>query len=270
MLPADSANSPNLTAAGGERPGERLQKILARRVCGSRRIAERMIDAGRVSVNGRVATLGDRALPADEIVVDGQALDRSERKRRHLLLHKPCGFVVSRRPQKQQRGVFELLPEKGVGEWVSVGRLDVNTSGLLLLTNDGELAHRLMHPSTGVSRVYLVRVRMRGRATDESMQNLLDGVMLGERMARFDKIDELRKGGGSNRWFRVSLREGRNREVRRLWESQGLAVSRLIRVAYGSLNLDIPTGRWRELSDEETEALYADARLPVAAGPLPA
>lgn len=241
--------------------GERLQKILARRGYGSRREAERLISEGRVSVNGRVARLGTRASSDDSVVVAGRTLNMSAIAHRHIVLHKPCGFVVSRRPQKRQRGIFELLSERDGCEWISVGRLDINTSGLLLLTNDGELAHRLMHPSTGVSRVY--RVRVDGRASPAILQRLRNGVMLGARQARFDEIEEVRKpeGSGRNCWFRVSLREGRNREVRRLWESQGLQVNRLIRIAYGSIGLDVPSGRWRDLTDDEVGALYADAQL---------
>lgn len=236
-----------------------MQKILARNGCGSRREIERLISDGKVKLNGRVAALGNRALFGDTISVFGREIEvRRADAGRVIALHKPCGFVVSRKPQRDQRSVFELLPETFGTEWICVGRLDINTSGLLLLTNDGDLAHHLMHPASGVSRVYLVRVW--GRVTQAMTATLLSGVDLGGRAARFDTIEAMRKGSGNNQWFRVALREGRNREVRRLWASQGLTVSRLARVQYGSQNLDrLSAGRWRELTRDETRTLYREA-----------
>ena len=239
--------------------GERLQKILARRGYGSRREVERLISSGQVTLNGRVATLGNRATVDDKVVVTGKEVDLSKEAGRIVALNKPCGFVVSRSPQNAQRSVFCLLPERYKNEWISVGRLDINTSGLLLMTNDGDLAHGLTHPSSCVPRVYMVRVK--GEVTDKMMQTLQAGVMLDKRKAAFDTVEPVRETRGLNRWFRVSLREGRNREVRRLWATQGLEVSRLIRTEYGSLSLDVPVGKWRELTADETSGLYADAHL---------
>ena len=222
----------------------RLQKLLAEAGLGSRRTIEEWIRAGRVSVAGRIAQLGDRASPSDDVRLDGRSLDLAggEQARRELLLYyKPVGEVTTRSDPQGRPTVFERLPPAHRGRWISVGRLDVNTSGLLLLTTDGELAHRLMHPSSGIEREYLVRLR--GRPGPEALQRLLAGVALPDGPARFDRLTEevpdrtAPQAGGSHSTFRVVLHEGRNREVRRLWQAAGLEVSRLLRVRYGPIEL---------------------------------
>jgi 23S rRNA pseudouridine2605 synthase len=206
---------------------------------------EAWIAAGRVSVNGTVAQLGARALPADEILVDGKPVLRAApEKARVLLYHKPVGEVVTRSDPQGRRTVFEALPP---GRWVAVGRLDLNSSGLLLLTDSGELANRLMHPRYEIEREYAARIR--GELRPETKKQLLAGVPLDGQPARFESIETHREGGGSNRWYRVVLKEGRNREVRRLFEALGHPVSKLVRLRYGPVDLpaDLAPGRWREL-----------------------
>lgn len=235
---------------------EKLQKVLARAGLGSRRELETWIQAGRVSVNGAVAQLGDRVRLDARITVDGRpiASQRLSPRRRILIYHKPVGEVCSRHDPEGRETIFAALPRLRDGRWISVGRLDLNTSGLLLITNDGELANVLMHPSHEVEREYAVRVR--GEATQETLAALSEGIELEDGPARFDSI---RDGGGqgSNHWYHVSLREGRNREVRRLWEARSVEVSRLIRVRYGSVVLPraLRAGHWEELGPEDTEAL---------------
>ena len=214
---------------------ERLQKLLAGAGHGSRRGIEEWIRAGRITVNGRIATLGERATSTDEICLDGRPLDLGGAESTEVLLyHKPVGEVTSRHDPQGRPTVFENLPSPGSGRWIVVGRLDVNTSGLLLFTNDGELAHRLMHPSSEVEREYLVRLR--GNPTDAVLERLRDGVMLEDGLAHFDRI-EPESTEGSHSWYRVCLHEGRNREVRRLFEHEGFAVSRLTRIRYGTVTL---------------------------------
>jgi 23S rRNA pseudouridine2605 synthase len=215
----------------------RLQKLLAEAGLGSRRTIESWIRAGRISIAGRTARLGDRASPTDEVRLDGQRLDlHGEAQPSELLLYyKPVGEVTTRRDPAGRPTVFERLPAPRHGRWISVGRLDVNTSGLLLLTTDGELAHRLMHPSGGVEREYLVRLR--GRPGPDVIRSLLEGVVLEDGAARFDRIRRNAAGEGSHSSFRVVLHEGRNREVRRLWAAAGFEVSRLLRVRYGPVEL---------------------------------
>jgi 23S rRNA pseudouridine2605 synthase len=243
---------------------EKLQKVLARAGMGSRREVEQWIAAGRVSVNGSIVTLGARVEDDDKIRVDGKLIRvtaAEESTCRVIMYHKPEGEVCTRNDPESRRTVFESLPKIGSGRWVAVGRLDLNTSGLMLFTNDGELANRLMHPSFQIEREYAVRVF--GDVTDEKLRNLKKGVKLEDGMAKFDKI--LVKGGeGINQWFYVTLSEGRNREVRRLWESQELKVSRLIRVRYGALVLprQLPQGTWRELDLEEVNYFRQQVQLP--------
>ena len=227
---------------------EKLQKVLAQAGYGSRRVMEEWIAAGRVSVNGRVATLGDRAEASDEIAVDGRLLkpERLQVQRQVLMYYKPVGEVSTRSDPENRPVVFDRLPRLSAGRWIAIGRLDVNTSGLLLFTTDGELANRLMHPSFEISREYAVRVM--GEVTPELIERLLKGVELDDGPARFETIDQL-SSGAANEWFQVSLREGRKREVRRLWESQGLQVSRLIRTRYGPVSLP------RNMSRGELRAL---------------
>ena len=198
-----------------------------------------------MTVNGAVAELGGRATPDDEIRVDGKPVALAAAAApRVLLYHKPVGELVTRSDPQGRRTVFGSLPP---GRWVAVGRLDLNSSGLLLLTDSGELANRLMHPSYGLEREYAARVR--GELQAGEKKQLLEGIPIDGEPARFERIETYREGEGSNRWYRVILKEGRNREVRRLFEALGHPVSKLVRLRYGPIELpaDLPPGRWREL-----------------------
>ena len=244
--------------------GERLQKLLAARGMGSRREIEGWIRAGRVRLNGRTAKLGDRVKPGDRVQVDGEQVHVDPRhgpQRRVLVYNKPEGELVTRKDEEGRRTVFDNLPSARGGRWVAVGRLDINTSGLLLLTTDGELANRLMHPSREVEREYSVRVL--GEVSQEQLQQLTQGLELEDGPARFDSVVEA-GGRGANHWYRVVLREGRNREVRRLWEGVGATVSRLIRLRYGNVEMGarLFSGHWRKAADEELEGLLELADLP--------
>ncbi len=236
---------------------EKLQKVLARAGLGSRREMETWITAKRVSVNGAMAALGDRVEPEDKIRVDGQLLrlqPAEKQKTRVLLYYKPEGVICTRKDPEGRETVFETLPRLRSGRWISVGRLDINSSGLLLFTNDGELANKLMHPSAEIEREYAVRVF--GEVTPAILKILRKGVELEDGVASFKQIVD--KGGeGLNHWYHVVITEGRNREVRRLWESQGLQVSRLLRIRYGDLKLPryLKIGRWIELDKEQVRAL---------------
>lgn len=236
---------------------EKLQKALARMGLGSRRQMEEVIKAGRVSINRKPATIGDRVEQGDEIRVDGRLIkykSEREKRRRVLAYYKPEGEICSANDPEGRTTVFERLPKLTHDRWIMVGRLDINSTGLLLFTNDGELAHRLMHPSNEIVREYAVRVL--GELTPEMMKNLTDGVMLEDGLAKFEDI---KQGGGEgvNKWYHVKLKEGRNREVRRLIESQGLKVSRLLRTSYGSVDLpkELRTGRFIELDRKEIHRL---------------
>jgi 23S rRNA pseudouridine2605 synthase len=219
--------------------------VLAAAGLGSRREIETWIEARRVSVNGKVAKLGDRATPQDTILLDGRPVERPKTARpRVLLYHKPVGELVTRSDPGGRTTVFEHLPP---GRWVAVGRLDLNSSGLLLLTDSGDLANRLMHPRYGLEREYVARVRGALQAYEE--KKLLRGIDLDGVPARFESVRSDRASEGTNQWYRVVLKEGRNREVRRLFEAVGHPVSRLVRVRYGPLELpaDLAPGRWIEL-----------------------
>lgn len=242
--------------------GEKLQKVLARAGLGSRREMERAIEAGRVAVNGRVADLGERVSAGDSIEFDGRRLQLPEEKRlRVILYNKPVGEICSRQDPEGRPTVYDRLPHLASGRWISVGRLDFNTSGLLLFTNSGELANKLMHPSSVIDREYLVRIQ--GQVDEEMKKRLLTGVLLEDGAARFTDIVES-GGEGNNRWFYCVVMEGRNREVRRLWESQGVRVSRLKRVRYGSVFIpsQVRVGQWIEMEPKEIDDLCLTAGLP--------
>jgi len=253
----------------------RLQKLLAGAGLGSRRTVEDWIRAGRLTVGGRTAQLGDRAAPTDDIRLDGRKLELGSSgpaARELLLYYKPVGEVTTRRDPESRPTVFERLPPPKSGRWINVGRLDVNTSGVLLLTTDGELAHRLMHPSSEVEREYLVRLR--GRPGREVLEQLLGGVPLEDGPARFDRVepaDAEAGGDASHSTFRVVLHEGRNREVRRLWNAVGFEVSRLLRIRYGPIELprDMRPGSYRVITGEGLGRLDRAAGLGAesAAGP---
>ncbi|RWU11719.1 23S rRNA pseudouridine(2605) synthase RluB [Pseudidiomarina gelatinasegens] len=243
---------------------EKLQKVLARSGHGSRRELETMIAAGRVSVNGQVASLGERIDSNAVVRIDGREASIKQPEDvvcRVLMYHKPEGELCTRKDPEGRPTVYDRLPRMQGSRWVAVGRLDVNTSGLLLFTTDGELANRLMHPGHEIEREYSVRIF--GEVTDEMMRKLKQGVQLEDGPASFK---EIKRGGGEgmNQWFRVMLTEGRNREVRRLWESQGVQVSRLIRVRYGNIKLEqgLPQSGWGELPIKEINYLRELVGLP--------
>ncbi|MEQ3651864.1 MAG: 23S rRNA pseudouridine(2605) synthase RluB [Glaciecola sp.] len=244
---------------------EKLQKVLANNGVGSRREMERWIEEGRISVNGTVAKLGDRVGGDDQLRVDGHLLSRSKEKSpcRVLMYNKPEGELCSRNDPEGRATVFDRLPNIQSDRWIAVGRLDINTSGLLLFTNDGELANRLMHPRHEIEREYAVRVF--GEVTPVMLRTLQKGVELEDGVAKFTHIHVRPTDDESlNQWFNVTLSEGRNREVRRLWESQGVQVSRLIRVRYGNLELQkrLPQGAWIELDLEKVNQLRKMVQLP--------
>ncbi|MDN3684569.1 23S rRNA pseudouridine(2605) synthase RluB [Vibrio sinaloensis] len=238
---------------------KKLQKVLARAGHGSRRELEALIKAGRVSVNGIVAKLGERLEDENAVVrIDGHTVSAKAQEEvicRVLAYYKPEGELCTRHDPEGRRTVFDRLPKIRGSRWISVGRLDANTSGLLLFTTDGELANRLMHPSRQVEREYLVRVF--GDVTEQKVKkNLVRGVELEDGMARFEDV-VYAGGDGMNHTFYVAINEGRNREVRRLWESQETTVSRLKRVRYGDIYLDkkLPRGGWMELDLKQVNYL---------------
>ncbi|MDR5904723.1 23S rRNA pseudouridine(2605) synthase RluB [Franzmannia qiaohouensis] len=242
---------------------EKLQKVLARAGLGSRREMETAISAGRVKVNGKLATLGDRIEMRDKVTFDDRPVTlrgADETPRRVIMYNKPEGELCTRKDPEGRRTVFERLPRLKGERWIAIGRLDINTSGLLLFTTDGELANKLMHPSTEVEREYAVRVM--GEVRREQVVAMVEGVMLDDGPARFSDVQEF-GGEGINTWFHVVILEGRNREVRRLWESQGLTVSRLKRVRYGNIFLDkrARAGEWTELTQDEVDDLATLAGL---------
>ncbi len=260
---------PSKTAAKTDSPesivedkGQKLQKVLANLGLGSRRKMERWIEEGRVTVDGSLATLGDRIHAGQTLRLDGKPLEVDATEQvRVLLYHKPVREVCSRDDPEGRKTVFERLPKLRSGRWISVGRLDFNTSGVLLFTTDGALANALMHPSNVIEREYLVRVM--GRVDEPMLERLKDGVQLDDGPARFSDIQE-GGGDGINRFFYVVLMEGRNREVRRLWESQGTTVSRLKRVRYGDVFLPskLKKGQWLELPQRDVDVIYQMAALP--------
>ncbi|MCM8612620.1 pseudouridine synthase [Accumulibacter sp.] len=238
---------------------ERLHKLLANSGLGSRREMEALIAAGRITVNGEPAQIGQSVNPDDRVKINGKLvrLRSADRLPRVLLYHKPEGEIVSRDDPQHRPSVFTSLPRMAAGRWVAVGRLDFNTSGLLLLTTSGDLANRLMHPRYQLLREYAVRIL--GDLPDEARQRLLDGIELEDGLASFGTFQDA-GGEGANRWYRVSLFEGRNREVRRLFEAVGVVVSRLIRIRYGPFVLPpgLKRGRVQELAEPEVRRLLID------------
>ncbi len=261
MTSTPDTDTDDVTEAGPA--GEKLQKLLADVGFGSRREMERWISAGRVAVNDSPAHLGQRVGEGDRISVDGKPLRRKggATESRVLLYNKPVGEVCTRKDPEGRRTIFESLPAPGKGRWISIGRLDIGTGGLLLLTTDGELANRMMHPSTGLDREYAVRVN--GLLTDEQSQQLLEGIVDDGESLAFSDIQYF-DGRGTNHWYHVVLTEGRNREIRRLFESCGFMVSRLKRVRFGPVVLPsrLPRGRHEALSHEDVRALYKLLKLP--------
>ena len=236
---------------------EKLQKVLARAGFGSRREIETWIAKGRIKVNGKVAVVGERVTDDDKIIVDGKKLAPQKKireDRRVILYNKPEDEVSTRSDPEGRRTVFDKLPPLKHGRWVSVGRLDLNTSGLMLFTTDGELANKLMHPSSEIEREYAVRIL--GNVTPEMVQEMHKGVIIEDHLCRFTDIQHY-GGEGINQWYHVVLLEGRNREVRKLWESQGVKVSRLKRVRFGPLFIpsSVVKGRFNELGKTEIEKL---------------
>jgi 23S rRNA pseudouridine2605 synthase len=243
--------------------GERIQKVLARGGLGSRREIERWITEGRVKINGAVIGLGVRLQPGDHLQVNDRVVHWQKFARqptRVLIYHKPVGEVVTRRDPEGRPVVFTQLPKLNTARWIAVGRLDINTSGLLLVTNNGELANRLMHPSTQIEREYAVRVL--GEVPDTTLERLKQGIELEDGKAKFDDI-RFFAGEGANKWYYVTVSEGRNRLVRRLWESQQITVSRLMRVRYGPVVLPerLKAHSFYELSDKELDLLFEFAGL---------
>ncbi|MBE0485138.1 23S rRNA pseudouridine(2605) synthase RluB [Marinobacter sp.] len=254
------AGSRSKSAQGDQSvPGgpERVQKLLARAGVGSRREIEGWMEAGRLLVNGKPVQAGQKATTEDKFELDGKVLDvasAAQVVRRVLIYNKPEGEVTSRKDPEGRPTVFDRLPRLKDQRWISIGRLDINTTGLVIFTTDGELANRLMHPSSQIDREYAVRVF--GEVDDAMQARLLEGVLLEDGMARFSDISPA-GGSGINRWFHVTLLEGRNREVRRLWESQGVRVSRLKRVRYGPIFLPsrLTLGKWEELEQKAVDTL---------------
>ncbi|MBK7491571.1 MAG: pseudouridine synthase [Nitrosomonas sp.] len=258
--PAEHAPRQKPVTARDEPPSAtfKLQKLLAQKGLGSRREMEELIATGAVSVNDRTATLGDRAGPGDVIRI-GRRVIRVHAEAdlpKVLLYHKPEGEIVSRHDPEGRPSVFDKLPHLRSSKWTAIGRLDFNTSGLLIFTNDGTLANRLMHPRFEMEREYAVRIL--GELTEEQMQQLTTGVTLDDGEAAFTYLAD-QGGEGSNHWYRVILKEGKNREVRRMFEAIGLTVSRLMRVRFGPVNLPprIKRGQWLELDEKETRRLLS-------------
>jgi 23S rRNA pseudouridine2605 synthase len=240
----------------------KLHKVLAEAGLGSRRDMEELIIAGRVSVNGEPAHIGQRILPTDLVRINGKPIQRKVTKKppRVLVYHKPAGEIVSHEDPEGRPSVFDRLPPMKAGKWLAVGRLDFNTEGLLLFTTSGDLANRLMHPRYNIEREYAVRTL--GELEEGMRQKLLAGVELDDGLAQFSKIAD-GGGEGANKWYRVTIGEGRNREVRRMFESVGLTVSRLIRTRYGAMTLPrgLKRGRWEELDEHAVRDLMAVSGL---------
>ncbi len=228
--------SPEMSADADNSGSQRLHKLLALAGFGSRRDMEKLIESGRVSVNGHIATVGAAVIASDTIKVDNRVvhLPFEAELPQVLLYHKPEGEIVSADDPEGRASVFDKLPRIKQGKWIAIGRLDINTSGLLIFTNSGELANRFMHPRYEVEREYAVRIL--GELSDEQLLQLTEGIELEDGMASFSSI-HLTGGEGANKWYQVVIKEGRNREVRRLFEAFHLPVSRLMRVRFGPINL---------------------------------
>ena len=240
---------------------ERIQKLIANAGYGSRRWAERLIEQGRISINKKPAKLGDKANITDKVTIDGRLIDLgrfSEDETKVLILNKQAGVICSNKDEEGRKSVFEFLPDNT--RWVMVGRLDLNTSGLLLFTNNGELANKLMHPSSQIDREYAVRVL--GKVEDEHIKMLTNGIDLDDGFAKFHRVT-IGGGEGANRWYHVVLREGRKREVRRLWEALGFKVSRLIRTRFSDIRLPekLRANQSEYLKPKQVQALLKSVNL---------
>lgn len=242
---------------------ERIQKLLSRAGYGSRREIERWVTAGDITVNGVIATSGQAISETDKVTLRGKVLKLASKLKARpqvLLYHKQMGEICSLNDPEGRPTVFDNLPKINSGRWIQVGRLDINTDGLLLFTTDGELANRLMHPSYEVERIYASRIL--GNVTEEIIERLQEGVMLEDGKAKFTNIT-FDGGGGANKWFHVTLKEGKNREVRRLWESQDLIVSRLRRISYAKIPLkrSLRAGEFEDLDIKIMRKLYEKVGL---------
>jgi len=240
---------------------ERLQKLIANAGYGSRRWAERLIEQGRISVNNKEAMLGDKATIADKVTIDGRLIDLkrySEEETKVLMLNKQAGVICSNKDEEGRKSVFDFLPENT--RWVMVGRLDLNSAGLLLFTNNGDLANKLMHPSFEIDREYAVRVL--GRVNDDDIKQLTSGIELDDGFAKFHKVT-LGGGDGANRWYHVVVREGRKREVRRLWEALDFKVSRLIRTRFSDIRMpdNLRANQFELLKPKQVQALLKAVSL---------
>ena len=240
---------------------ERIQKLIANAGYGSRRWAERLIEQGRISINNQEAKLGDKAVITDKATIDGRLIDLgrySEEETKVLILNKQAGVICSNKDEEGRQSVFEYLPENT--RWVMVGRLDLNTSGLLLFTNNGDLANKLMHPSSEIDREYAVRVL--GKVEEEHIKKLTNGIELEDGFAKFHRVT-LGGGEGANRWYHVVVREGRKREVRRLWEALDFKVSRLIRTRFSDIRLPekLRANQSEYLKPKQVQALLKSVNL---------
>lgn len=241
-----------------ENKKERIQKFLANMGMGSRRSIEELIKQKKITVNQKPIDLGHMVYGNEIIHINGRRIyfkNTEKRESRLIIYHKPEGEIVSHSDPKHQKTVFQKLPKVKNGKWISIGRLDINTSGLLLITNDGKLANHMMHPSQQIDREYSVRIL--GEVTEDIINNIRKGVKLDDGIAHVDTFEHT-GGEGANQWYRIILKEGRNREIRRLVESQNLKVSRLIRTRYGPLNLPshLKRGQFMEIEKKNLEKIF--------------
>ena len=240
---------------------DRIQKLIANAGYGSRRWAERLIEQGRISINSQEAKLGDKAIITDKVTIDGRLIDLgrySEEETKVLILNKQAGIICSNKDEEGRKSVFEFLPDNT--RWVMVGRLDLNTSGLLLFTNNGDLANKLMHPSSEIDREYAVRIL--GKVEDKHIKKLTNGIELEDGFAKFHRVT-IGGGDGANRWYHVVVREGRKREVRRLWEALDFKVSRLIRTRFSDIRLPekLRANQSEYLKPKQVQALLKSVNL---------